>query len=151
MSFSSRGARALATRTPQTRRGARPRQQPASLSRKAALLANTTRASRGHCEGVLSHTTKLISRRRLSSQVRRSPRNKHNERSHEAMATFRLNATGRPHQRTRQECREGVVSITTNDETHRATTIIVAMASLPQLLCVETNRRPFLDRKPRAD
>ncbi len=31
----------------------------------------------------------------------------------EAMATFRLDATGRPCQRTRQESREGVVSITT--------------------------------------
>ena len=31
----------------------------------------------------------------------------------EAMATFRLDATGRPHRRTRQESREGVVSITT--------------------------------------
>ncbi len=38
-----------------------------------------------------------------------------------------------------------------NDETHRATTIIVAVASSPQLLCVETNRRPFLDKKTRAD
>ena len=31
----------------------------------------------------------------------------------EAMATFRLNATGRPCRRMRQECREGIVSITT--------------------------------------
>ncbi len=29
------------------------------------------------------------------------------------MATFRLDATGQPRQRMRQECREGVVSITT--------------------------------------
>ncbi len=69
----------------------------------------------------------------------------------EAMATFRLDATGWPCRRTRQECHEGVVSITTNEETHRTTTIIVAVASLPQFLCVETNRRPFLDRKTRAD
>ena len=35
------------------------------------------------------------------------------ERSHEAMATFRLDATGRPRQRTQQESRDGVVNITT--------------------------------------
>ncbi len=38
-----------------------------------------------------------------------------------------------------------------HDETHCATTIIVAVASSPQLLYLETNRRPFLDRKTRAD
>jgi hypothetical protein len=99
----------------------------------------------------VSHTTKLISRRRLSSQVRQSAQNKRDKRSHEAMATFSLDATGRPRRQTRQESRDGVVSITTNDETHPATTIIVAVASSTQLLCVETNRRPFLDRKTRAD
>ncbi len=151
MPFSLRGAKALATRTPQTRQGTRPWHQTASLSRKVASLANTTKASSGRREGVVSHTTKLISQRQLSSQVRQSPRNKRDERSHEAMATFRLDATGRPPRRTRQECRDGVVSITTNDETHRAMTIIVAVASSPQLLRVETNRRPFLDEKTRAD
>jgi hypothetical protein len=83
--------------------------------------------------------------------VRWSAQNKRNERSHEVMATSRLDATGRPWQQTRQESRDGVVSITTNDETHRATTINVAVASSPQLLRVETNRRPFLDRKTRTD
>ncbi len=38
-----------------------------------------------------------------------------------------------------------------HDKTHFTTTIIVAVASLPQLLCVKINRRPFLDRKPWAD
>ena len=37
----------------------------------------------------------------------------------EAMATSRLNATGRPHRRTRQESCEGVVSITTKLITQR--------------------------------
>ncbi len=60
----------------------------------------------------MGHTTKLISRRQLSSQVRQSPQNTRNERSHEVMATFRLDATGQPCRRTRQECCEGIVSIT---------------------------------------
>ena len=40
------------------------------------------------------------------------------------MATFRLDATGQPGQQTQQECREGVVSITTK--------LIVRRQLLPQ-------------------
>ncbi len=90
--------------------------------------------------------------RRRSQQEAPKPRMTNtSDATREAMATFRLDATGRPCRRTRQESCEGVVSITTNDETHRATTIIVTVASSPQLLCITTNRRPFLDKKTRAD
>jgi hypothetical protein len=43
----------------------------------------------------VSITTKLISRRRLSSQVRRSPRNKRDERSREARRPYQRETPGR--------------------------------------------------------
>ena len=52
------------------------------------------RARQERREGVVSITTKLISRRRLSSQVRRSPRNKRDERSREARRPYQRE-TGR--------------------------------------------------------
>ncbi len=67
----------------------------------------------------------------------------------EAMATIRLNATRRPCQRTRQEPRERAVSITTKLILRRW--LSSQGRQSPRRLYVETNRRTFLDRKPRAD
>ena len=53
------------------------------------------RARQERREGVVSITTKLISRRRLSSQVRRSPRNKRDERSREARRPYQRETPGR--------------------------------------------------------
>ncbi len=46
-------------------------------------------------EGVVSITTKLISRRRLLSQVRQSPQNKRDKRSHEARQPYQRETPGR--------------------------------------------------------
>ena len=53
------------------------------------------RARQERREGVVSITTKLISRRRLSSQVRRSTRNKRDERSREARRPYQRETPGR--------------------------------------------------------
>jgi hypothetical protein len=52
----------------------------------------------------------------------------------------------RPCQRARQERREGVISIATKLIAQQQ--LLSQGRQLPQLLYVETNRRPFHDRKP---
>ncbi len=54
-----------------------------------------------------------------------------------------------PCQRARQERREGVMSITTKLNTQQQ--LLLQGRQSPRLLYVETNRRPFGDRKPQAD
>jgi hypothetical protein len=70
--------------------------------RRATISNDTIAADRDECN------------QRRSQREAPKPRvTKTLDATREAMATFRLDATGRPCQQTRQECREGVVSITT--------------------------------------
>ncbi len=86
---------------------------------------------------------------RRSQQEAPKPCNRNPLDTREAMATFRPDATGRPCWRTRQECREAVMSVMTKLIPQQQS--LSQRHQLPRRLYAKTNRRPFLTRKPQAD